>query len=241
VQENHETKRPAKELENEAKALRQHLAEKSQILEPVSVPLWKKTLLFCILIGTIAAAVFLLIFEDRRQYLMAGLAESWMQTSSGRSEDIIALPPPPPKEVEPRIRYPDTISSSGGGFGDEFDGVLYSSSSGRSVEEDEEEADEEPGFVNPAKTDESQKAFDFLIQNSEIAQGLREGSVAEYEFKEWKPVRVDPPLFFIDLLVNRKSDDRELHLVWEVDLDSGKVRALSQAARDLEIKADSVD
>jgi hypothetical protein len=234
--ENEEKSRSAKELEDEAKALRQHLSEKSQILEPTALSLWKKALLSILLVGSVSAAVLLLIFDRGRQDLLAGLSESWLGAYSGPGTDIIALPPPPPKEVEPRIRYPDTFSSSGGGFGDEFDGVLYASSSGRPGGGDDEETEEEPAFVNPAKTDESKEAFVFLTQNSEIARQLTEGSASEYEFKEWKPVRVDPPLFFIDLLVTRKSDSRELHLVWEVDLEEASVRALSQAARDLETK-----
>ena len=228
--ENTEKHRPSRELESEAKALRRLLAEKSQILEPMTLALWKRALLFCLLLGAITGAVYLLIFEESRQQLLAELTDTWMKTYSGRDADILALPPPPPKEVEPQVRYPDTFFSSG----KEFDGVLYSSSASVAPDEAPEEAEEEPEFVNPAKTEESQKAFEFLTQNSELARKLSDNSLSEYKLKEWKPVRIDPPLFFIDLLVTRTSDNRELHLVWEVDLENSATRALSQAARDLE-------
>lgn len=226
--------RPPQELEDEATALRHQLAERSQILEPKHMPLWKRVIFLVLLIGTIAAAVYLLIFQDTRQQILAGLTESWMDVYQGREADLLLLPPPPPREVEPQVRYPDTFSSSD----DEFDGVLFSSSaSSLAIGTDDEELEEDPGFVSPAKTDESQKAFEFLTQNSQMAKDLTENLLDEYEFQEWKPVRNDPPLFFVDLVVTQKSDSRELHLVWEVDLENSSVRALSQAARDLEGKS----
>jgi hypothetical protein len=153
-----------------------------------------------------------------------------MEAYAGRQAKILPLPPPPPKEVEPEVRYPGTLSSAG-----EFDGVLYSSSTPKSgVEtEDEGEGEEEPGFVNPVKTKESKTAYEFLVQNSNIAGKLAENSLEGYELQEWQPVRVNPPVFFIDLVVHRAADGRVLHLIWEVDLENGAVRALSQAARDL--------
>jgi hypothetical protein len=217
------------ELKSEAEQLRLELTEKSQILKPANLSFWRRALLFCLLIGTIAVAVYLLIFEETRVQLLAELTDSWMQTYSGRENGVFDLPPPAPKEVEPRVRYPDTFSSSSS----EFDGVLYSSSS-PVVEDDEEEGGEESEFVNPAKTEESVKAFQFLTENSGTAKKLNENVLSGYMMKEWKPVKVDPPLFFIDLLVTRESDNRELHLVWEIDLEDSSVRALSQAARDLE-------
>jgi len=235
VFENEIGDRPSKELEDEATALRRQLAERSQILAPTYLPLWKKVIFLVVLIGTIAGAVYLLIFKDTRQQMLAGLTERWMDAYQGREADILTLPPPPPKEVEPQVRYPDTFSSSD----DEFEGVLYSSSSSSlAIGTDDDEVEEEPGFVRPAKTEESQKAFEFLAQNSQLAKELTENLLDDYEFREWKPVRIDPPLFFVDLVAIRKSDSRELHLVWEVDLENASVRALSQAARDLEVKSE---
>lgn len=216
-------------LKSQATALRRELADKSQILEPIALSIWKRAILLTLLIGMIAGAVYLLISKERRIELLAQLTDSWMNTYSRRDKGIIALPPPSPKEVEPKVRYPDTFSSST----DEFDGVLYGSSS-PVVGESEEEGEEEAGFVSPPKTEESQEAFDFLAQDSEIAKKLKGSSLTGYELKEWKPVRVAPPLFFIDLIVTRASDNRDLHLVWEVDLENSKTRPLSQAARDLE-------
>jgi hypothetical protein len=224
-----ETKEVPRELKSEAEELRRQLFQKSQILRPTHLSLWRRSLLFFLLIGAIAGATILLIFEEPRVQMLAAVTEGWMRTYSDPEEGIFPLPPPAPKEVEPRVRYPDTFSSSES----EFDGVLYSSSS-PTVGNDEEESEEEPGFVNPAKTEESLEAFRFLIENSETARALEEDGLTGYQLNEWQPVRVDPPLFFIDLLVTRASDNRELHLVWEVDLETASIRALSQAARDLE-------
>ncbi len=220
----------SRELEKEAATLRRQLAERSQILQPVSLSIGKRMILLVLLIGMVTAAVYLLIFNETRRQLLVLLTDHWMAVYSGRNNDVIALPPPPPREVEPRVRYPDVFSSSE----QEFKGVLYSSSASPAPEEENKEVEEEPGFVNPAKTKESEAAYDFLIRDSEIARKLSENALAEYEFREWKPVRVDPPLFFIDLLVTRKSDNRELHLVWEVNLEEATTKPLSQAARDLE-------
>jgi len=220
-----ERKEISRDLGDEAVALRRQLFEKSRILEPATISIWKKLILFVVLTSSIAGAVYLLIFREQRRSLLAEATEVWETTHLGRERHIIALPPPPPKEVEPRVRYPDTF--------DEFDGVLYASSDDSKTAR-EDETEEEAGFVAPDKTEESEQAFQFLTQNSEIARKLSDNTLPEYELKEWKPVRVDPPVFFIDLLVTRTSDDRELHLIWEVDLDNATTKPLSQAARDLE-------
>jgi len=215
------------DLGDQATALRRELAEKSQILADSRLSDGKKIILFVVLFGTICSAVALLIFEHDRRQLLATLTEGWIDASSERGAEILRLPPPPPKEVEPQIRYPETFSSAG-----DFEGVLYSSSS-PALGESEEEGEQEPEFVNPVKTKESEAAYEFLIQNSETAGKLAENLMEGHELKKWQPVRIEPPVFFIDLVVTRTSDDRELHLVWEVDLEAGTIRALSQAARDL--------
>ena len=174
--ENEESNRPSQELENEATALRQHLAEKSQILVPINLSLWRRAIIFTLLVGTIFCAVYLLIFKQSRKQLLAGLTNSWMQVYLGRDAEIHALPPPPPREVEPRVRYPDSVSFSSG----DFDGVLYSSSSaGLAAGADDGERDIEPGFVSPAKTEASQNAFKFLTQESEIAKKLSDNGFGE--------------------------------------------------------------
>ena len=229
-----ETTAQKRALKSEADALRRELAEKSQVLQPDDTVLWKKLVLGAMLFGIVIAAVYLLIFEGRRQDLLSQVAEVWLDDEINGSSPILELPPPPPREAEARVRYPDTVSIGAGEF-NEFDGVLYSSSDGVDLGDgDEEESDSEPRFVNPAKTEESQAAFKFLTENSPIAGQLADNALEGYEWKEWKPIRDDPPVFLIDLIATSSVDDRDLHFVWEVDLERGSVRPLSQAARDLE-------
>jgi len=229
-----ETTAQKTELKAEADTLRRQLAEKSQILQPDDLVHWKKLVLGLMLFGIVIAAVFLLIFESRRQGLLIQVAEVWLGDKVADSSPILKLPPPPPREAEARVRYPDTVSFGGGEF-NEFDGVLYSSSDDIELGDGEEEGSEsEPRFVNPAKTEESQEAFKFLTENSPVAGQLADNTLEGYQWKEWKPIRDDPPVFLIDLIATSSADGRELHFVWEVDLERGSVRPLSQAARDLE-------
>lgn len=225
---------PPAALKKEADALRRQLAEKSQILEPVQLSAWKRIILFCTLMAAIWGAVYLLMFEKERTQLLAELSESWNQSYSSRGDEIFPLPPPTPKEVQPRVTSPTTFSASDS----EWDGVLYSSTSPDIGGDEEEEDADEAEFVNPAKTEESQEAFQFLTENLDLARKLNEDSLAGFKLKEWQPVRIDPPLFFIDLLVTREADGLELHLIWEVDLENDSVRALSQAARDLQTQTE---
>jgi hypothetical protein len=222
------------ELKSEAEALRRELAGKSQILQPDEFARWKKLVFAVLLFGVVAAAVFLLIFDGQRLGLLTEVAGVWLGRDVDESSPILKLPPPPPREAEARIRYPDTISYEGGEFS-EFDGVLYSSSSdGDLGAAEEEDSGSQQRFVNPAKTEESQKAFEFLKENSSVAGQLADNTLEGYEWKEWKVIRDDPPIFLIDLISTSTSDDRDLHFVWEVDLETGVVRPLSQAARDLD-------
>jgi hypothetical protein len=52
------------------------------------------------------------------------------------------------------------------------------------------------------------------------------------ELVEWKPVRSQPPEFYIDVVVRREG--QILHYIWAVDVERQTIRPLSQAARELE-------
>ena len=80
----------------------------------------------------------------------------------------------------------------------------------------------------------SQEAFEMLKDKSDVAQKLIEGELQEdLNYQEWKMVRAREPEFWIDLIAQRSSDQRELHLIWSVNTESGVVTPMSQAARDL--------
>lgn len=78
------------------------------------------------------------------------------------------------------------------------------------------------------------QAFETLKQTSLAAAKLVIGEAEDLAFREWKPVQRDGSKVLLDLTALRISDNRELHLIWQVDAENGKVTALSQAARDLE-------
>lgn len=96
------------------------------------------------------------------------------------------------------------------------------------------EDEEEKTYVAPQKTPESEKAHKILTTMSETARKLVANSFAQYQYKEWKLVKSDPPKFWIEFIALQKSDGREIHFIWAVETESGEIRALSQAARDLE-------
>lgn len=81
----------------------------------------------------------------------------------------------------------------------------------------------------------SNRAVEILKEKSVLARQLMEGEgVLDLSFQEWKTVRRNAPEFWIDVVTYRTTDQGELHLIWSVNIDTGVVRALSQAARDVE-------
>jgi hypothetical protein len=222
-------KHDGSQLDTDAAEVRRQLRNKGQILTPVKMPPWKKVILFTLFISLVFGASLLLIFRQSRQQLVAQIAGAFVEAYSDQDPEIFPLPPPPPQSVKTKIgRQGPFVSSSD----EEFSGVLYSSSDIR--DGDETENGEDTQFVAPPKTKESQKAFDFLTATSSLARKLRENQLAGYELKQWRPLKDDSPVFIIDLTVLRAAENRELHLIWEVNLSEETVRPLSQLARDLE-------
>ena len=89
------------------------------------------------------------------------------------------------------------------------------------------------------KTKDSIAAYDLLSKKSRVVRELKEGKYLQYKFVEWRAVKNSAPVFWIDLLASDPSGGPQLHLVWSVDLETGDLSALSQAARDLESEAGS--
>jgi hypothetical protein len=85
-----------------------------------------------------------------------------------------------------------------------------------------------------AKTELAGRAFQILRAKSDMANRLVEGSFPELSYLGWKPIEESSDKVFLDLTAERTSDAVKLHLVWSVDMESNSVKALSQAARDLE-------
>lgn len=189
---------------------------------------WRKWgyLLFTVLV--VSSAILLLAMEQTRQHLIAAAAQQWMQifpdpeVPAVESAEIFVLPPPPPKRVEPKF----VMSSRPVSIVE--DPILY-------AEPDKSggERKEEKPLIPPVKTAESRRAYDLLLERSQAVRKLVANEYAEYRFKEWKLMRSNPPEFLINFLAVQSQNGKELHFIWSIETQHVKIRALSQAARDL--------
>ncbi|GAB4108654.1 MAG: hypothetical protein Kow001_06770 [Acidobacteriota bacterium] len=92
---------------------------------------------------------------------------------------------------------------------------------------------ETAGTEPPAEDSPVGKAFEFLRARSGLVDRLvSQGRAGDMEFVEWKPVRSQPPEYYIDVVVRREG--QILHYIWAVDVERQTIRPLSQAARELE-------
>ena len=184
----------------------------------------------------------------------AGLGDLLPDASEPEGEDLaqatgdpnpLASPPPPPADSQARLETGSQPPPESPAIADSANTeVLVAKPEERapadkpilqrevmnSVEEPEEPAGQE------VQEDEgSDEAFEILKAKSLIARQLIEaGAVPDLSYQEWETVRRNPPEFWIDVVARRSANGEELHLIWSVNTETGVVRALSQAARDLE-------
>ena len=81
--------------------------------------------------------------------------------------------------------------------------------------------------------EEAEKAYKDLLSGSKAAQRLVDGQVPSLRFTDWSIAGRRGSEVLVDL-VAEQFGGQPVHFVWGVDTATGKVRALSQAARDLE-------
>ena len=100
---------------------------------------------------------------------------------------------------------------------------------------------EEPSEKAPAPTEETvpqlntnQDSFDYLEKNSAVAGKLISGGFGNLIYSNWRVVRETSQEVWIDLEAAWSSGGPVIHHIWSVDIENGKIRALSQAARNLE-------
>jgi len=223
-----ETSDDSERLREQADAIRRHIRLRDMNVGPTYIPDWKKACFMAVIVGVIFGAVYLLVFESQRQALVT-LAARGLDLHKSSEEKLFKLGAPPPKVVEPEVRVQGPSI-----FSDEsLEGVLYADIEVEGVDEREDRGDDEAVFISPARTEGSEKAFQFLALTSDVVQQLIDGEIEGYTFKEWNPVQNNPPRFLLDLIVVTTEDEGELHLIWEVNVESESVRPLSQAARDL--------
>ena len=80
----------------------------------------------------------------------------------------------------------------------------------------------------------NQDSFDYLEKNSPVAAKLINGGFSNLNYSNWKVIRETSQEVWIDLEAGWTSGGPAIHHIWSVDIKNGKIRALSQAARNLE-------
>lgn len=190
-------------------------------------PGWKRFLQFVLVTLVLTAATFLLIAGESRRRLVAGLAQQWVRASwspAGTGAEVFKLPPPPPKTAQPKILRPYVPVVA------EPTLVLYDEGTAATAGKEPEKK----GYVAPPKTPESERAHDLLLEKSATVNRLAGNRDPQYQYQEWRLLKSGPPEFWIEFIALRESDGQQLHLIWAINMESGAVRPLSQAARDLE-------
>ena len=81
--------------------------------------------------------------------------------------------------------------------------------------------------------------YERLLDRSEVAARLAGGGFSTIQFVGWRIVQQNTRETWIDLIGRWTSSGDEVHFIWSVGRDSGEVRALSEAARNLEHSASS--
>ncbi|MEE8350511.1 MAG: hypothetical protein V3R94_13125 [Acidobacteriota bacterium] len=225
--ESNQPERISPPLKNQAHNFRQGSTSQARDFYERPLAGWKQVLYLVMIMGSLLSVVYLLIVDDSRQRLVASAGTILYP---GEPDDINRLPPPPPKVIQARV-----VTVAGGGGAppgqDEPRGVLF-----RDLDPVRIGAEEEapPAPIELPRTEASQDAFNLLLSLSDAAAQLSRNTLEELEFTRWRPVKDQPPEFWIDLVAVRKSDGEEVHLIWSVNTEGERVSALSQAARDLE-------
>ena len=176
---------------------------------------WKQVVYPVLVFGVLFFVVFLLIFDRSRLQLISSMGEGWSSTYGDWQNELFRLPPPPPKAVQTRTVFPTERISVGGAEG-ETEGVLFLDKQPPALgKEEEEEASARAVIL--AKNSFNEVAYKLLSTTSETVGELIKNNISEFEFKDWRPVKDDPPEAWIDLVVTRRSDGEVVHLIWSVN------------------------
>lgn len=91
-----------------------------------------------------------------------------------------------------------------------------------------------PAQETAPQIDSGQKSFDYLEKNSAVAAKLINGGFSNLSYLNWKVIRETSQEVWIDIEAAWTSGGPAIHHIWSVDTKNEKIRALSQAARNLE-------
>lgn len=226
------TETEVKDLRSVARQIRREIKSRHPGEESGSYPIIARMGILLLVVASLSASVWLLVDEPARFEVASRLAAGWI----GPQDEVFELPPPPAREVRPRVH----VEASGrvtSGAADGPSGVLYTATDPRLETAARESAGPEE-FVAPERSPASEQAFRLLLEKSPLIRRLVEGEISEYQFKDWKPRLAQDPLFLIDLVTVKTSDQSEVILIWEVHIGSGRVRPQGQLARDFSAQFD---
>ena len=214
-------------LKEQAKIIR-GLAQKGVIV--ASKPtLLGKIMYLAFFFGVMVPTVYLLIFPAVRHQWIIKISEWWVDAAQDVTRShIYRLPPPPPKPAAKKLVFQSQISIPVRNHDSNRRSTTASSVSVESSQEN----DIQDQILE--KTSEAIGAYELLLDKSKIAWDLKDGKISGYGFRTWRLVKSSTPVFWVDIVVFLASSQREVHLIWSVDMEKGTIEALSQAARDLE-------
>jgi hypothetical protein len=91
-----------------------------------------------------------------------------------------------------------------------------------------------PAAETAPQLNNNQESFDYLGKNSATAGKLISGGYDNLSFSKWKVIRETSQEVWIDIEAAWSTGGTAIHHIWSVDIENGKIKALSQAARNLE-------
>ncbi len=213
---------PDEELREQARRLR--VAVRKDGTGPSDPSFLGKFLYLMFFMGVMVSTIYLLMFPSVRHGLVLQVSELWMDAARDVNRShIYRLPPPPPKPAEQKVVFQAPVPIVSGSNVPE--GGTISTGANSSGGPRQAKA--------LKKTRDSETAYRLLLEKSAAAKDLAEGKTPGQAFKEWRLVKDDVPVLWIDLVATREAGP-EIHFIWSVDLETRSVTALSQAARDLE-------
>lgn len=220
-------------LATEARFIRK-VVSRQAVQHPHHDSPWKNLLYLLILVPVLSAVVLLLAAAELRRSVLDTLVTRVGEGYLDDSARVFRMPPPAahaPREI--------TVYAPGSAAGGSDTKAPPSEGAEPTRQDQVARAEDRDSsvFTPPPKSAGSEEALQRLLDSSQVAGRLKENQLPGYQFQEWKPVRDESPLFWIEFSVLRQSDNASLAVTWEVDLESGHVRPLSQAARDLEREA----
>ncbi len=221
-----------KDLAEAAASLRREIMENRRQPTANDFPRGRKIFYF-VSVVVVLGCTFLILGSASVRRAVVTAAALRIVGNPDSSAEVFPLPAPPPKAPRVSEAAAAAAFSTAGG---NFEGVLYADSSPTPAQAG---TGENPGggvekkFVPPPKSPEAAQAYALLQSKSEVAAAVIKGQREDFKFKNWMPRKVDPPVFWIDVVTERASDGQEVHLIWQVNTASGDIQPLSQEARDL--------